>query len=143
MKRVILIVSETFPKAHPKSGEPTLFVKKIHKGMKIHTLRKSYPYWKKKIDMVLRGEAALHIRVWSGKPYRSPQREILKLTSHDGVGIQKVMLTDEKKLVISESGIGHWIAKNDGLNSIDFASWFKDVPTEPMALIHFTPFRYE
>ncbi len=35
------------------------------------------------------------------------------------------------------------IAKNDGLSFEDFCEWFKVRNKKPMAIIHFTDFRYE
>jgi hypothetical protein len=34
------------------------------------------------------------------------------------------------------------IAKNDGLSFEDFCEWFKVRTSSPMAIIHFTDFRY-
>ncbi len=40
-------------------------------------------------------------------------------------------------------GIAHTLARNDGLSLEDWEAWFKDYDlSKPMAIIHFTPFRY-
>lgn len=112
---------------------------------KRHTIRANYPLWAKRIAEVERGEACLSIRQWTGKPYRSKQVEIGRLTKDDGVGIQKAALTND----LSECIIGrrHYnyvsIAQNDGLHPADWLDWFKGYDlTQPMAIIHFTKFRY-
>lgn len=45
-----------------------------------------------RITEVQQGKAVLSVRQWSGKPYRSPQIEITRLTVKHGVDIQKVVL---------------------------------------------------
>lgn len=112
---------------------------------KIHTIRANYPLWEKRISEVERGEACLSIRQWTGKPYQSKQVEIARLTKEDGVGIQKAELTND----LAECIIGgqHYsyvdIARNDGLHPADWLDWFKGYElTQPMAIIHFTKFRY-
>lgn len=112
---------------------------------KIHTIRANYPLWAKRIAEVERGEACLSIRQWTGKPYRSKQVEIAKLTKKNGVGIQKVELTNDLAECIT--GGRHYsyvdIARNDGLHPADWLDWFKGYElTQPMAIIHFTDFRY-
>lgn len=164
MKTVVLIVSERFPKSHPKAGQPTNFVDAIHEYQKLHTIRLNYDYWSKQIQKVVNGDAVLSIRSWSGKPYASKQRVHLNLYADDGVGIQKIafdstlpsamslgeMMGLEENIypivnvhtkrysLITEGGI----AKNDGLSLEDFRSWFDPLPKEPCAIIHFTNFRY-
>lgn len=117
---------------------------------KIHTVRANYPLWKKRIDKVAAGEAILAIRGWIKRPYKDPQIHIIQLDDSDGVGIQKLSITDapigriftveenEDKFHISEEEL----AKNDGLILQDFRDWFKKTPKEPYGIIHFTDFRY-
>lgn len=114
--------------------------------MKVHTIRANYPLWAKRIAEVERGVACLSIRQWTDKPYRSKQVEIARLTKDDGVGIQKLEFVDGK-LGLPRIGIvyqrKHELAHNDGLSFEDWESWFKGYDlTQPMAVIHFTDFRY-
>lgn len=68
MKTYVLILSEYFPKDHPKAGEPTGFVGDLmFTGKKIHTIRSNYELWAKRIDEVRAGKARLSIRIWTGK----------------------------------------------------------------------------
>jgi hypothetical protein len=161
MKTYVITLSKRFPTGHNRAGEPTHFWEKFIKGRdnysciyrdfwettipKIHTIRANYPLWAKRIAEVERGEACLSIRQWTGKPYRSKQVEIARLTKEDGVGIQKAELTND----LAECIIGgrHYsyvdIARNDGLHPADWLDWFKGYElTQPMAIIHFTQFRY-
>lgn len=121
--------------------------------VKIHTIRANYALWAKRFEQVERGEACISVRQWTDKPYRSPQVEIAQLTREHGIGIQKLdaikaseagyidykLLSPKKhKRVTYEE-----LAPNDGLTLEDFREWFKDCdPAKPMAIIHFTKFRY-
>lgn len=53
---------------------------KHNKPEKIHTIRANYDLWAKRFEEIERGEACLAVRKWTGKPYRSPQIEIARLT---------------------------------------------------------------
>jgi hypothetical protein len=115
---------------------------------KIHTIRKNYDFWEKRIEKINRGEGVLSIRVWTGKPYRSPQREIARL---EKAGIEKVIFTRDEELLFFDIEMpgyyetldNYLLAKNDGLSLPEFIDWFKDYPEGEMALIHFTSFRYQ
>lgn len=112
---------------------------------KIHTIRANYFLWEKRIEKVQNGDAILSIRQWSGKPYASKQIRIKDLTCNDGVGIQKLCLFNLFKHGLIE---GHKfsvldLASNDGLNFGDWHYWFKNYDLkQPLAIIHFTNFRY-
>jgi hypothetical protein len=152
MKTFVLTVSRTFPKTHERSGQQTWFVEKINNakfpvleepifGFKIHTIRANYKLWKKRAKQINSGQAVLSLRYWSGKPYNSPQVEFQKL---EKIGIEKIK--DPTNFVFAPIGkqMINWcdIAKNDGLTFEDFCEWFKVRDSKPMAVIHFTDFRY-
>lgn len=144
MKKItyVLTVSELFPKGHIREGEETGFVKKISTLDKIHTIRGNYDLWDKRVEKINSGKARLSLRIWTGQPYTSKQREVF---SFDKVGIEKIQLTDLGWLVndINRHLTTGLISKNDGLSEEDFKSWFKGKSfIEPMAVIHFTDFRY-
>lgn len=146
MKCYVLIVSENFPQTHPRAGEKTNFPGKIKSGKKIHTIRGNYELWKKRIDEIQAGMAYLSVRKWTGKPYKSKQEELFKFTD---VGIQKVIKGSAYFAVyVGSDSIPSYIlteelANNDGLSEQDFVSWFENYPMgEPMAIVHFTKFRY-
>jgi len=119
---------------------------------KIHTCRANYDLWKKRIDNVSIGEAILSVRYWSGKPYNSKQVEICQLNKDSGVGVQRLTFQHDrdgiyglKYPIISRTHFGDIkiLAANDGLSLEDFKEWFKGYDlTKPMAIIHFTKFRY-
>lgn len=166
MKIYVIILSERFPKPHPQKGQNTNFKWLFINRKKIHTIRKNFSRWEKIISRVQNGEAVLSIRQWEGKPYRSKQVEIGRLTTENGVGIQKVVFSrseweedngqhfcywaavDGKKINIDD------IAINDGfLDFRNYVSWFdseieKQNPDKEgwrhleLAVIHFTKFRY-
>lgn len=146
MKTFVLIISERFPATHKRAGEDTAFEGNILFDNKIHTIRANYPLWEKRIKQVNAGEAVLSLRVWSGKPYRSKQREIFYFTR---AGIEKLKFSQAQFVPIVINGDcyakpdPHKMAKNDGLSMADFEDWFKGYDkTKPMAIIHFSNFRY-
>lgn len=124
--------------------------------IKRHTVRANYPLWAKRIAEVQRGEAVLSVRQWSGRPYMSKQKEIARLTKDDGIGIQKLRIKPFQQHLNSEVYLQPFIyddttspvnmerlANNDGLSLEDWRQWFKDYDlTKPLAIIHFTSFRY-
>ncbi len=162
MKTHVLLISKTFPVYHSNAGNLTRFSEKIATGqkpfdaaydnVKLHTIRSNYLLWKKKIEEVISGKAILSIREWSEKPYASKQTILFELDQSHGVGIEKLEFYEDKDNVpaIKYPIINNYaepnlyeIAHNDGLSTISFKEWFKNYDlSEPMAIIHFTPFRY-
>lgn len=166
MKTYVITLSQVFPTGHKRSGEPTKFRAAFQSGqtcskckkrnpamctgecfsdLKIHTIRANYPLWLKRITEVQQGKAVLSVRQWTGKPYRSPQEEIAMLTSENGIGVQELKMIDlfrpttinGNRVELSD------LAANDGLSFNDWHDWFKSYDLkQPMAIIHFTKFRY-
>lgn len=157
MKTYVLTVSHTFPKTHKRAGEETFFKERILSALskdplmwnKIHTIRANYELWAKRVKEIQEGKAILSIRYWSGKPYNSKQVEICQLDKNSGIGVQ-ILFFDECKInkpLIADSSktfiLPSLIAKNDGLSLEDFKDWFRKYDlNKPMAIIHFTKFRY-
>ena len=145
MKTYVLTLSKVFPRTHARAGEPTEFQEKFLKKEKIHTIRANYELWSKRIKEVQAGRAVLSVRQWTGNPYASHQEEIAKLTAADDVGIQRLDIFD---LMRPEKVDGRLVdlmdlAHNDGLSFSDWYHWFKGYDlSKPMAIIHFTKFRY-
>lgn len=166
MKTYVITLSQVFPTWHKRAGEPTKFraaflsgqtcskcKKRNHamctsecfSGLKIHTIRANYPLWLKRITEVQAGKAVLSVRQWTGKPYRSPQEEIAILTNEDGLGIQELKMIDLfRPTTINGNRVElPDLAANDGLSFNDWYDWFKSYDLkQPMAIIHFTKFRY-
>lgn len=154
------MLSQVFPADHPKARIHTEFRNKLQAALngsdltfaKRHTIRANYPLWAKRFEQIERGEACLSIRQWSGKPYASKQIEIVRLTKEDGIGLQKF------EVYANYAGINNWqhfkiddrgymsindIPNKDGLSREDWIDWFKNYDlSKPMAIIHFTKFRY-
>ena len=162
-----MTVSKAFPKTHFRSGQNTNFVYSIQslftlEQKKIHTIRANYPLWKNRIDEIQKGNAILSLRYWSDKPYNSKQVEFMQLDKNSGIGVQKIIIKDWfRELYYSfqiddrffpGKGLAYtsWrefyaklIAKKDGLTFDQFKDWFKNYDlSKPMAIIHFTKFRY-
>lgn len=171
LKQIVLILSGQFMKEHPRAGEPTYFKEKIQLAVfdweqptimsdsaaimpKLHTIRADYDGWIEKIAAVNRGEAFLRVVTWAGEAYRSPWVDVAVLTKDDGIGVQPLIFPEHFMLpvVCGESYPNPtWykdiqcveLGKNDGLEFADFKAWFKGYDlSKPMAIIHFTKFRY-
>ena len=148
----VLIVSEFFPKTNSKASLPTGFINAISKKFKRHTIRGNYLLWKKRFDKINSGKAVLSVRYWSGKPYKSKQIESFVFDKTDGIGLEKIEFDTDKDNVpaLKYPLINNYykpniqiISENDGLSLKDFKEWFKNYDlNEPMAIIHFTSFRY-
>lgn len=151
MKKYIITLSKFFLKQHIRAGEETGFKDSFLKGKKVHTIRANYNLWEARIKEVQEGKAVLSIRQWSGLPYRSKQDEITELSKEDGVGIQKLTFNKDSngEFFLEDYDIdGKYIelnklASNDGLLTEDWCRWFQRYDlSKPMAVIHFTSFRY-
>ena len=159
MKVYPLILSRVFPRYHKKGGMRTYFAEKfLLKGFsdvvgswkKYHTIRANYDLWAKRFEKIAAGEAVLSVREWVGKPYAkgSSQRELLRLTRDDGIGIQKLSFLNRSTAWVDfpENGLSvdlKELAAYDGLSLEDWCDWFRSYDVAgPMAIIHFTSFRY-
>ena len=147
----VITFSRTFPAYHPKAGQPTYFVEKFYnslfsrnnlmdypKGLEInesilemknHTIRAG-ERWKK-------GEY-FSPRVWSGKPYNTPQIILAKDTLITDVydfeikkAYMELPLDYDTDVIINhrffhtDSDIIKVVAKNDGLTLAELLQWFK------------------
>ncbi len=120
---------------------------------KLHTCRANYELWAKRMAEVLAGRAVIELFYWSGKPYRSKQIVFAVLDKNSGCGVQEldfpIKIRDWSDALVYESFSYKFtvpistLAKNDGLSLDDFKAWFKGYDlSQPMAIIHFTKFRY-
>lgn len=170
MKTHVLMISRNFPTKHERKGEKTYFLEKIILSFnenlynalraetgrdiqpKLHTIRANYHFWCTIFEEIEAGEACLSLRYWSDRAYRSKQAELMRLTREDGIGLQKLEFEKDefgRRSIMLNIIDGKYasaiqtIARNDGLSFDDFMEWFKDYDlNKPMAIIHFTPFRY-
>ena len=143
-KQVVLMIAKNFLAYHKKAGQSTEFEAKIKDKEKVHTIRPNYEKWKEKIEEVKSGKAELVLKQWEGRPYHSTPNKLFIFDAKDDVEVSKLTKTadgffvnDTKKVEPED------LAKNDGLSLQDFEDWFKVFPEEPMAIIHFTGFRYK
>ena len=162
--KVVILLSKTFFAGHPKAGKPTYFAEKIDNNFrslpvvisgevtsnKIHTCRVNYSYWAKQIARLKEVGGVLSVRQWSGKPYSSTQEVIAEIPAEQ-VGVQRLMFDKNRDGEVSLKFFnidGRYVelealAKNDGLSVEDFRRWFRRYDlSEPLAIIHFTEFRY-
>ena len=165
MIEYVLILSKTFPATHPRKGEQTEFGLALKNTLdfwrhdlapldmlfcKLHTIRANYLLWKKRFEKIERGEACLSIRQWEGKPRHSKTIEIARLTKEDGIGLQKLEFETDAICPLYHPIIdgkprceAETLAANDGLCFVDWQCWFDQYDlSQPMAIIHFSKFRY-
>lgn len=154
-KKYILMLSRYFPKHHPRKGSMTGF-EDILLEEKVHTIRVHVPYWERAATEINAGRAVLSIRCWTGRPYKSSQIEIARLTRLDTQRIifkcvycQEENISFPKGVEVYDHGL--WkpvsmedVAYNDGLSLEDFQGWFshKCAGDVSAVILHFTDFRY-
>lgn len=120
---------------------------------KIHTIRSNYPLWEKRMKEVQAGRAVIELFYWEDKPYHSKQVVFATLDKDSGCNVQEIIIgkignngfcAEINTRYCNRMIIGvECIAQNDGLSLEDFKAWFKGYDlSEPMAIIHFTSFRY-
>lgn len=128
----------------------------VNTALKIHTIRQNYPLWEKRMKKIQSGEAVLSICVWALPGGRWNKKntkiEIVHLGKDDEIGIQKLKFEYAGLRNIAYAYIGEseevginipTLANNDGLDPIDFKDWFNGPePAVPLAIIHFTKYRY-
>lgn len=117
---------------------------------KYHTIRANYPIWAKRMEEVQAGKAVIELFYWEDKPYLSKQIVFATIDKDSGCGVQKILIHSDMNCASLKTsyadnlvvGIDD-IAKNDGLYIEDFKAWFRGYDlSKPMAIIHFTKFRY-
>lgn len=135
---------------------------------KLHTIRANYPLWEKRIKDVQAGCAVIELFYWDGKPRHKGSKQIVfaTLDKNSGCGVQELKMVDHDNftyLIINNPNekphihsdcvdfeqkkscvkLIQYLSENDGVSLEDFKSWFKGYDlSEPMAIIHFTKFRY-
>ena len=181
MKTYVIILAENYPAGHQYAGESTYFKNKFLYGLgcpdcsyanathpcpgkgryacprgslkKLHTLRGNYEMWKKRFAEIETGRACLSVRVWSGRPYHSKQKELARLTKGDGIGLQRVRIYNvgdgaRYAMLLNAAGdkVGrietYKLANNDGLPLFAWEDWFRKANDPDFAVIQFTKFRY-
>ena len=116
-------------------------------------MRGKYELWEKRFRKINSDQAYISLCVWSGIPYKSQKIEIARLTRKDGIGLQKAKFSRFSDGLIYPDLVhidgkdieGNKVAANDGLSYNDWENWFlssKYDLSEPLAIIHFTKFRY-
>jgi len=145
----VMTFSRTFPASHPKAGEPTFFVEKIlnsvmpknkHDLINLKDLQPEVKFIVSEVILAIEGVFKHHTiragnnwkvgdkfspRVWSGKPYNSPQItialdiEIVKVWKFE-CDIEGVFYLDGKWIDVTSSEL----PENDGLDTDDLLDWF-------------------
>lgn len=78
-KKVVVMLSTTFPVGHKREKQPTGFRESLLAGKKIHTIREDAKgLWRKRCKEINEGKKYISIREWTGRPYNSEQRIIFQ-----------------------------------------------------------------
>lgn len=130
MSRVITF-SRTFPKYHPRAGEPTFFVEKILKGVDALSFPLTAGFDSKYHTIRAGGRFKINDwfspRIWSGRPYGSKQIRIaedfqVKQTWKFEARTDGNYYLNKKIVSIALLKV---IAHNDGFEELDdFECWF-------------------
>ncbi len=144
-KCYVLMLQSHLPKGHPRAGKKTDFESLVARGVKIHTFRENYHELKRQAMNINNGLAYMSLRVWTGKPYNSPQREVKRLYK---IEVQYVLAKIEHGLlcITIDGKLQHspWaIASSDGLSHDDMQHWlcYKEKPFKG-CLVQFTDHKY-
>lgn len=144
-KCYVLMLQSHFPSKHQRKGSRTLFEQLVQRGVKIHTFRDNFQELLRQSEVINSGAGYMSLRVWEGKPYHSPQREVKRLYR---IGVQKAeadIIHDEFDLYIDDNNsTAPWaIASSGGLCYADLREWL--CPNgKPWSgcIVHFTNHRY-
>lgn len=150
----VITFSRQFPKGHPKEGQPTYFVEKFWNSMPdidfekagelnsnkviesvfddfLKTLKtiKEGKYHTIRVGKRFKEGELFSPRVWSEKPYKSPQIIIapdVRIVKTIDIGLRirgdfKEFYCNDEDLTGTSLSL---IAKNDGLELNDFFNWF-------------------
>lgn len=174
----VITFARQFPVYHPRKGEPTFFPEKVVEGL---IRLGSYDITDNQLSFVTQSEESLRRdfvwpkwhtiragnrwkagdtfspRVWSGKPYNSPQIiiapdiEIVKTWEIEigpSEGQYPSIWLNKDELIYQEDSARNayfirvidQIAKNDGLSRKDLLDWFRfPKPSGPMQVICWNP----
>ncbi len=138
----VITFSRVFPKYHPRAGQPTYFVEQLYKSIGIDIKHMPPQVFQDfNYDVYTKSTGKSHTirsgnrwkvgdkfspRVWSGKPYASPQVVIapdiqIKKIWDIGMDENCVFWVNGKYL---KANVVDLLAKNDGLDISDFYKWF-------------------
>jgi len=154
----VITLSRTFPAYHPRKGEPTYFVEKVWTAIGFDKCNSAIPAneaslnnevyrflrndFKPKHHTIRAGKRwkdgdMASLRVWSGKPYNSPQ---IVIAPDVKLRVLDIEMPDHGKFIINgktHEGFGFWdaLAANDGLRLGELYDWFNKLPFSGQILI--------
>ena len=143
----VLMLSTAFMKGHSKAGKPTEFKAKLLAGTKLHTIRGNFEWWQRKAQQINAGEMDLSIRQWSGKPYRSQQVEVARLSHLEVQRFEAAYGSTDPQPRVWIDGCEvadvEQVAHNDGLELAEWQEWFfKHTNHFEGVVLQFTSFKY-
>lgn len=144
-KCYVLMLQSHFPSKHQRKGSRTLFEQLVQRGVKIHTFRDNFQELLRQSEVINSGAGYMSLRVWEGKPYHSPQREVKRLYR---IGVQCAQAcVQDGSLCLVIDGKPHqapWaVASSDGMCHSDLQEWLcPDGKLWSGCLVHFTDMRY-
>ena len=146
-KMAVLMLSTAFMKGHSKAGKPTEFMHKLLAGTKLHTIRGNFEWWQSKAEKINAGEMYLSIRQWSGKPYRSQQVEVARISHLEVQRFEAAYGSTDPQPRVWIDGCEvadvEQVAHNDGLELAEWQEWFfKHTNHFEGVVLQFTSFKY-
>ena len=146
-KLAVLMLSTAFMKGHSKAGKPTEFKAKLLAGTKLHTIRGNFEWWQRKAQQINAGEMELSNRQWSGKPYRSQQVEVARLSHLEVQRFEAAYGSTDPQPRVWIDGCEvadvEQVAHNDGLELAEWQEWFfKHTNHFEGVVLQFTSFKY-
>ena len=143
----VLMLSTAFMKGHSKAGKPTEFMHKLLAGTKLHTIRGNFEWWQSKAEKINAGEMYLSIRQWSGKPYRSQQVEVARISHLEVQRFEAAYGSTDPQPRVWIDGCEvadvEQVAHNDGLELAEWQEWFfKHTNHFEGVVLQFTSFKY-
>lgn len=110
---------------------------------KLHLVKSNFPIWSKWISEVNAGKATLSIKQWVGSPQKSIRETLIKFDSTSNIGVQKIRYRYGWEVDCPNRYDSHELAANNGMSLEDWQAIFCNADrSKPMAIIHFTDFRY-
>ena len=127
------------PRCHVSKADCPNICNSVRVSPKIISLHQSYAWWKKRFDTLFKENGVISLCY-------GVNIEFLRLRVEDGIGIQKLIFEDGsllKPMVDGKYISIKDLSKHFGLRWEDFKEWCDRYDlTQPLAIIHYTGFRY-
>lgn len=172
IKNYEIILEKYFPENHPNAAQPTRFRDRFLLALqcpdcphtldlsktintqcakcsradlcpKSHLIKGNFDLWEKRINEVQLGKATLSIKQWAGTPHKSFRETLMKFDYTSSIGVQKIRYRYGWEVECPNQYDSNVMAAKNGTTFENWLAEFREADkTKPMAIIHFTDFRY-